>query len=311
MLRIGIIGTDQIARLHVGTLLTDNKFEIAGCYAAESRESMLFARQYRLVSYSSLEALFKYTDAIDIAGDSSEIFTLAEKSLKKLKHVYIAQPDRLSLSEIGYLVKLAEESGTVLQFGAGYRDCPVYDMLAEVDQTPKLIDIKHQFLNTGAGIYSQLNIELMRDLDFITGLMQADITGKANIKSWNKSEGCFDMLHCRLDCNNGASINIVMQTISEGEPKLEMIFNFSDTVVTADIFKSVAKKQYRRFDVEDSIILDAYNEKAIHKKSLKNFYLAVNNDSAAGLRIEEQLRCFSVGDYIVERIKQSQSVTVR
>ncbi len=307
MIRVGIVGTDAVAHLHTSVLLTNNNYEIAGCYAPVNRDSMLFARQYRLVSYSSLDALFKYTDAIDIAGNFPEMMTLAEKSLKELKHVYIAQPHHLSLTEIQHLVKLAGESGVVLQLGAGYRYCPAYDQLAELKQKPRIVDIKHQLTKNGEELYAQLNTELAYDLDLVLGVLHADVS-KIDIKTWTKSEGHLDLLNCRLECDNGCSVNVVLHTIVEGEPKLEITFDLPDMVVNANIFRSVIEKQYCEYDVVDSNVLDAYNEKTIHKQDLTNFYKATSGDIEAVLRIEEQLQSIAAANLIVERIRQVQTV---
>ncbi len=308
MIRIGIIGTDAVADTNTMALLANNNYEIAGCYALDNRTSMVFARQHRLVSYSSIEALFKYTDAINVAGDIPEIMTLAEKSLKGMKHLYIAQPYQLNSREVQHLLKLANESGVVLQLGTGYRYCSTYDMLAQLEQKPRLIDIRHQLLTSGNGMLTQLNAELVRDMDYMLGILKANIS-KVDVKTWTKSEGYPDLLNCRLECDNGCSVNIVMHTISEGDPKLEFTFNYSDTIVHADVFKSVMEKQYCDFDVSDSIVLDAYNERAMYRQDLKNFYMAIHNDEGAFRRIDEQLQSIAAADLIIERIKQLQPVT--
>jgi len=70
-------------------------------------------------------------DTAIIADDSPETMQLAEMSLKALKHVFIARPDRLTIEQIKYLQRLAEESGVVIQLGAGYMFCPVYHALTQ------------------------------------------------------------------------------------------------------------------------------------------------------------------------------------
>jgi predicted dehydrogenase len=309
MIRIGIIGTDAAAHLHTGALLAGSNYEIAGCYAPDNRESMVFARQYRLVSYSSLEALFKYTDVIDIAGRVPEMMALAERSLKAMKHVYIGQPNQLGMAEVQHLVKLAAESGVVLQAGSGYRYCPAYGSLVELKQKPRQIEIRHQLVRNNDDVLLQLKTELSRDLDLVFGVLHAGVN-RTDIKTWTKSDGYPDMLHCRLECDNGSSVNAVLHTVSEGEPKLNITFDLPDMIVKSDVFKSTIKKQYYEYDVVDSIVLDAYNEKTVYRHDLQNFYLAVRNNPDAIRRIEEQLQSISAADIVIDLIRQSQPVTI-
>ena len=304
MTRIGIIGTGEVAHLHIVGLLTSSTYEITGCYAPENRQSMIFARHYRLISYSSPEALFKYADAIDIADNLPETMELAELSLKAMKHVLIAQPDWLNMDQIQYLKKLAEESDVILQLGTGYRYCPVHDMLAESMQMARVIDINHQLVNDN-NLYTRLNMELSYDFDFVTSILKASIY-KLDVKTWTKSEKSPDILHCRLECDNGCVINMIGYTITEGDPKLEITFTSSEAIVRADIFKSVIEKQYRSYDVGDSIVLDAYSKKTVHKHYLRNFYRAICNERDAIRNIERQIHNMAAADFIVERIKQLQ-----
>lgn len=297
MTRIGIIGTDTLAQIHIVELLTNNHFEIVGCYAPDDRQSMVFARQYRLISYSSIEALFKYADTVDIAGNLPETMDLAECSLKAIKHVLIVQIDRLNMEQIQYLRKLAEESGVVLQLGTGYRYCPVYETLNQSIKEAKVVDIKHQLVS-GKDPYARLNVELSYDFDFVTSILKASIC-KIDVKTWNKT----DILHCRLECDNGCVINLMAYTITAGEPKLEMTFTSSDTIFCADIFKSTIKKQYRANDIVDPIILDAFSEKVIQKHYLRNFYRAICNEYESVRNIDRQFQNMAAADYIVERMK--------
>ena len=301
MTRIGIIGTTTVAHIHIAGLLTNNQYEIVGCYSPENRQSMVFARQYRLISYSSPEALFKYADAVDIADNLPETMDLAECSLKAMKHVLIAQPDRLTMNQIQYLKKLAEESGVVLQLGTGYRYCPVYDTLTQLMQEAKVVDVKHRLVN-GADLYARLNVELSYIFDFVTAILNANIC-KIDVKTWNTTESSPDILHCRLECDNGCVINLVTYTIAEGDPMLEMTFTSSEAVIRADIFKSTIEKQDRNCDTVDYIILDDYNEKTVHKHYLRNFYRAICNEYEAVRNIDGQFNNKAVADYIVERIK--------
>ncbi|MDR1172264.1 MAG: Gfo/Idh/MocA family oxidoreductase [Bacteroidales bacterium] len=304
MTRIGIIGTGDVAHVHIAELLTGSNYEIVGCYSPENRQSMIIARQYRLISYSSPEALFKYADAVDITDNLPETMALAELSLKAMKHVFIAQPDRLSLEQMQYLKKLAEESGVVLQLGTGYRYCPAYEMLAESMQAANVVVIWHQLVNR-SDLFTRLNVELSYDFDFVTGILKAGIS-KLDVKIWTKSENSPDVLHCRLECDNGCAVNLMVYTVAEGEPKLEFTFTSSDAVMRADIFKSVVEKQYRTYNVADSIILDAYSDKTIHKRYLQNFYRAICNEHDAIRSIDEQFQNKAAADYIVNRIKQLQ-----
>ena len=299
MTRIGIIGTGDVAHIHIIGLLASNHYEISGCYSPENRQSMIFARQYRLISYSSAEALFKYADAVDITDDLPQTMTLAELSLKALKHVFIAQPNSLDMKQMQYLKKLAEESGAVLQLGAGYKYCPVYHFLAETVQTAKLVDIRYQLVNNG-DLYAQMNMNLSYVFDFVTGILNTSIT-KLDVRTCTKTENPPDILHCLLECDNGCAINMMAYTVDEGEPKLEITFTSSDAIIRADVFKSAIEKQNRTCNLTENIMLDAYSIKTVHQNYLKNFFRAICDERDAIRDIDKHFQNVTAADYIVEK----------
>lgn len=301
MTRIGIIGTGDVAHIHIIGLLTSSNYEIAGCYSPENRQSMIFARKYRLISYSTAEALFKYADAVDITDDLPETNDLAELSLKALKHVFVAKPNRLNMQQMQYLKKLADESGVILQLGTGYKFCPAYKILAETMPTAMMVDIRYQLANSNDW-YLQLNLKMSYIFDFVTNILNANIT-KIEVKKWTKTEKSPDVLHCKLECDNGSVINLMTYTVAEGVPKLEMTFTSSDYIIRVDIFKSVVEKQYRTSNVCENITLDAYYEKLVQQDYLKYFYRAICDEREAIHNIEKQFQNMAAADYIVGIIK--------
>ena len=220
-----------------------------------------------------------------ITDDSQDMMQLVELSLKALKHVFVAKPHRLPFEQVSYLKKIAGESGVILQLGTGYKFCPVYCyMLTDLSQTAKLIDVRLKLTNS-----CNFRMELFYTFDFVTSILNASII-KFDLRSWKNADNLLDMLYCRLDCDNGSMVNITAYTVVEGEPKLEINFAYSETVIFADVFKSQIKKQYRSHDASDNIILDAYCEKTVNDCYLKNFYSACNNDSDAVRTIDKQFQ---------------------
>jgi len=206
----------------------------------------------------------------------------------------------LNMEQMRYLKKLAEESGVILQLGTGYKYCPVYNKLSEMVQPAMVVDIRHQLVNN-CDLYTQLTMILTYNFDFVTSILNASIS-KIDVKSWTKSENSPDVLHCRLECDNGATINMLVFTVVEDNPKLEITFTSTDAVICADIFKSTVEKQYRTCNTIDSIVLDAYSEKTVQQNYLKNFHRAICNDFDAIRNIDKQFQNAATADYIMKKI---------
>ena len=214
-----------------------------------------------------------YDGAVYIAED----WEFAEFSLRDLKHVFVEKPDRLDLEQVQYLKKIAQESGTVLQLGAGYKYCPVYNELKQSAQWARMIDVRLQLTEN-----CNWGMELYYVLDFATSVINADIS-KIEVRA-------NDVTHCILNCNNGCVINILAYTVFEPCPKLELTFISDETVISADIFNSSVKTQHRTRSETDTVFFDAYCEHSVRNGYLTNFHRAIDKDTNAVRTIDKQFQ---------------------
>ena len=223
-----------------------------------------------------------HADAVYIMDNSKDALHFAELSLKALKHVFIAKPDILDLEQMQYLKKLAQESGVVLQLGTGYKFCSAYATLSELSCAAKVINVMYQLTNS-----CNMKLELFYIFDFVTNILNNNII-KFDFCSWKNAENLYNLFHYRIDCDNGSVVNITFYKIAEGEPKLEITFASSETLICADVFKSVIK-QYRA-GAASEITLDDYCEKSIRDCYIQNFRRAINNESDAVRTIDKQFQ---------------------
>ena len=228
-----------------------------------------------------------------------ETMEAAELSLKTLNPVFVVHPDLLSMEQIQYLKKLAEESGVAIQLGTGYKYCPAYDILIETLQTALVIDIRHQLLNS-SDLDSQLKIILSYDFDFVTNILNAGFV-RYDVKTWTTSGKTTDVLYCRMECDNGSIINLMAYTVDQGEPKLEMTFTSFDAVIHADVFTSVIEKRDLICNTTGRIISGAFCEKSIRERYLENFRRAVCNEPDALRNIDKQFQNLVIAEDVVKR----------
>ena len=223
-------------------------------------------------------------NALYIMDALPEASNLAELSLKALKHVFVAKPGTMNLEQIRFLKKLADESGVVLQLGTGYKFCPVYKTLIESAQTARVVDVKFQMESA-----CNLKFELFCIFDFVTNILNVNIV-KIDVKSWKNAENTPDVFHYAVGCDNGSMINITAYKVAEGEPKLEVTFVTPETVIFADIFKSIITKHDRSSNLSDNMILEAYCEKTVNDSYLQNFRHAIEKDGNAIQTIDKHLQ---------------------
>ncbi|MDR3093243.1 MAG: Gfo/Idh/MocA family oxidoreductase [Bacteroidales bacterium] len=303
MIRIGIIGTDFSADLHTTAILAGSAFEIVGCYDKDSRKSMLFARKYRLISYSSFDALLNYAEVIDIASETPDTCLLAERSLKAFKHVLLSHPHLLSTQEIRYLAKLADESGVILQLGTKYNHSPVECLIKGLKHAPQTVQINH-LLNmvNGQTSIQCLKNELLYDLFFMQNLLNANIA-KIDITGLTEDE-----FQVRIALDNGSLVSLNLSLEVEAKSTLTLRCSFPEMIVEADVFRSTASINYKEFDVVDSQELEPYNERKICVNMLVELAVAISEKSYLYALMNPQIQHFAATDVIINYISQAKTL---
>jgi len=209
MIKFGIIGSDR--HLHQLAHLVKNtaEFELTGWYDDnfEKGNTIDFPG---LITYPSIDALFRYVDAVAISCKSDNPVYIVCKCLKHFKHVFLTDAQCLKYHDYNYILKIAEESNVKFypEFGSFIPD-KIENLIPNVKDV-QFIDINHTFsLNEGICVDGRLSLALLRDINFITNFLKANVK-KINANGWGFCEPGAGMLNAKIDFDNGASANLLL-----------------------------------------------------------------------------------------------------
>ena len=115
-MKIGIVGTGNIAGPYVKDLKTSPQIDIGGVADAFPEKAQAFGEEYDLKVYDSLDALLA-DDSIELVANLTihhAHFDITTRCLNAGKHVYSEKPLALTYQEAKALVELAERNGVRL-----------------------------------------------------------------------------------------------------------------------------------------------------------------------------------------------------
>lgn len=198
MLNIGLIGNTKILEPHVKRIQKNPKIDIIG-KASFGTTPHLDSFHYSIPEFNRVE-LIERADIIIMDNTSLLPFNLLCDIVKKSKHIFTTEYLKLTADECTTLVKLANESGSVVQVNNPYFFTPAIQWMNNNLNTPTFLEITH------------FKADLNEDLLFPLLLMLLGITGispkKIGAVSYQSKETKSKFNNVRLEFNNASVVNI-------------------------------------------------------------------------------------------------------
>ena len=141
MLNIGIIGNTKNLEPHVKRIRKNPKINIIG-KASVGINPQLNSFHFSIPEFNRIE-LIERADIILMDNSSLLPFKLLCDIVKKSKHIFTTEYLKLTIEECTQLVKLTNESGSVVQVSNPYYFTPAIQWMNDNIAMPVYIDISH------------------------------------------------------------------------------------------------------------------------------------------------------------------------
>lgn len=176
MLKIGLIGTGHLGKIHLRLLKELEIWELVGFYDANTEIAAKISAEYSIKAFTSLPELLAEVDAVDIVTPTLSHFELAKMALLAGKHVFLEKPITHTIEEAETLVKLAQEKGLVGQVGHVERFNPAFLALQGKEMNPMFIEGHRLAMWNPRGTDVSVVLDLMiHDLDILLSVVKSPI----------------------------------------------------------------------------------------------------------------------------------------
>jgi predicted dehydrogenase len=324
-LKIGVIGTGHLGKLHTRMFKTINNCELIGIYDSNTSLVKLVSEEFAVPVTESVENLLENVNAVSIAATTSAHFEIAKKCFENNVHVFIEKPITATIKEAEELVELAEKKKLNLQVGHIERFNPALVSMEKYISNPMFIqtDRLAQFNPRGTDVAVVLDL-MIHDIDIILSLVNSDV---ANVQANGVAvvSNHLDIANARLQFENGAVANVTASRISQKKMRKMRIFQ-RDSYVALDFVTGIAEA-YRLLPTDADVDpkLFSFGEIGIGEKKKKLVYEQPAQKELNALQYELQLfvdsvlcktkplvsgvdglRALKVAEIILEKIHKSQ-----
>lgn len=324
-IKIGVIGTGHLGKLHTKMLLQSPLAEFVGIYDVDNSKAEECSKLYNVNAYSSIDDLLNNVNAVSIAATTSVHFDLAKKCFENGIHVFIEKPITKTIEEAKELIELAENKNLKLQIGHIERFNPALLASEKYIDNPMFIqcDRLAQFNPRGTDVAVVLDL-MIHDIDIILSLVKSEVK-EVYASGVNVVSDSLDIANARIEFENGAVANVTASRISQKRMRKMRLFQ-KDAYISLDfnsgvseIFRLIpsAEKVDTPFMSFGEIGIGDKKKNVIYEQppivevnalqyELDLFLSCIQNDTVPAVSGIDGLRALKVADIIIQEINDSQ-----
>jgi predicted dehydrogenase len=324
-LKIGVIGTGHLGKLHVKMFKQTSECEVAGIYDSNKQTAAEVAQEFNVKLFNNLDDILNNIQAASIAVSTTAHHEIAKKCLEKGIHVFVEKPITASISEAEELVQLSTNQKLNLQVGHIERFNPAIISLEKYIIEPMFIqtDRLAQFNPRGTDVAVVLDL-MIHDIDIILSLIKSDVK-KIDASGVAVVSNSLDIANARIEFVNGAVANVTASRISQKKMRKMRIFQ-RDAYISIDFMTGVSEV-YRLLPIDQNTesTTMSFGEIGIGEKRKRLVYEQPEIKEVNALKYElelfvksilykthpvvsgmDGLRALKVAEIIMKKIEESQ-----
>ncbi|MFZ4633698.1 MAG: Gfo/Idh/MocA family protein [Saprospiraceae bacterium] len=322
-MRIGLLGTGHLGKIHLKCILATSCWELAGFYDVNDAQAKQAAEQYGAHRFETVDELLNAVDAVDIVTPTPAHYDLARRALLAGKHVFIEKPVTETLAEGKKLLALAQKTGLKVQVGHVERFNPAFTALQGMELNPMFIESHRLSVFQPRGTEVSVILDLMiHDLDLVLHLVKADLK-KLSASGVAVLSDTPDIANVRLEFANGAVANLTASRISMKQMRKMRLFqpdhylslDFLDkNVQIVRLFEQAApnlppQDQLMEFDTHKGkkwLHLQMPESEPVNaiQRELETFHESIVNDTTPIVSLEDGFRALKVAHQILKAIEE-------
>lgn len=309
MLKIGVVGTGHLGRIHVQNLLEmPMEFDLCGFFDTDSSIVKEIESEFQLTSFPDVGDLIKVVDALLIASPTYSHFSIAVQALKSGKHVFIEKPVCLTSEESKKLLLYAQEAGAVVQVGHVERFNPAFLAASPFIDQPLFIESRRMapFQKRGTDVSVVYDL-MIHDIDIALKITNSNIK-KISAFGMSVLSDSIDFASVRLEFENGCMANLTASRVSDTrerktsffmkETQVNVDFLNKETEIIQILLENQGDEQLKR----DKITVDHSN--AI-KGELSSFAQSIQHSINPAVSLQDAHRALQIAELISDQIQES------
>jgi len=223
-LRVTVVGVGYLGRFHALIYSRMPDVALVGVVDPNADRAHAVAAEAGCAAFTNAEALLKRVDAVSIVAPTRVHLEVAAPFLQRGVHMMLEKPIAATAEEGEEIVRLADQSGAILQIGHLERFNAGIMALARRISAPRYMEAQRMGGFTERAADADVISDLMiHDIDVILSLMDSPIRGIAAVGTPVLTEH-IDIANARLEFADGAVANVVASRVSDQKMRRIRVF---------------------------------------------------------------------------------------
>ncbi len=223
-IRVGVIGTGHLGKLHASLYREIEQAELVGIYDSDNEKAHRIGSELNIKVFSSPAELIGAIEAVNIVTPTTTHFELAQKALEGNLHVFVEKPITSTESDAEKIIQLAGDKQRILQIGHIERFNPAVLALSDVELSPIFIESHRLASFNPRGTDVAVILDLMiHDLDLILSLVKSEAV-QIDASGVGVVSKTVDIANARIQFANGCVANVTASRISNKKMRKMRIF---------------------------------------------------------------------------------------
>lgn len=233
MIRIGVVGTGYLGRLHTRIASEIPEVQLAGIVEMDDAVAREVAESFHVRRFENVAALAKEVDCAVVATPTTTHFEVARALLEAGRDVLVEKPIADEESAGRELVAIARRADRVLQVGHVERYNPAITAVAPLLRQIRYIEAERLGVFVGRSLDVDVLLDLMiHDLNLVLSLLGSEVVEVRAVGVPVLTEKV-DITNVRLELANGAVANLTASRVSQERVRKIRFFS-SEAYISVD-----------------------------------------------------------------------------
>ena len=257
---IGVIGVGHLGVHHASHLAKIKNANLVGWFDTNLERAEEISKKINTAIFQSVDNLLENVEAVSIVTPTSTHRDVAEKCIKKGKHVFIEKPITSSVKDAEHLIELSKKHNVIIQVGHIERFNPALLALSNLEIDPKYIEVHRMapFMSRGTDVPVVLDL-MIHDIDLILSFISSPVK-EIYANGVSIMTNSVDIANARIKFENGSIANITSSRVAKDRVRKIKIFQ-QDLYVTIDFLAGIFHVENKNLIFSAIFKLVAYSYK--------------------------------------------------
>jgi predicted dehydrogenase len=302
-MRVGVVGTGYLGRLHARVLTEIPEATVAGFVEPNDTIAAEVASSFGIRRVATVAELARQIDCAVVATPTVAHFDVARELIEAGCDVMVEKPVTATVDEAKRLIEIAKKNNRIVQVGHVERYNPAIVAVADLARDARYIECERIGVFSGRSLDVDVLLDLMiHDLNLVLSLLRQKVVDIRAVGVPVLTEKV-DITNVRLELESGAVANLTASRVSQDRVRKQRFFG-GDFYISVDT-KEQEVKGYRLVDKKIQPLAVSVEKKEPLRAELEAFLDCVKHRQQPLVTAEDGLEAVELATRVAAAIDSS------